>query len=105
MTEQSRRPLAWLAFALIATIYYGNFYAYDSIGPVASLLQEQRGFSNTQIGMLNAIYSLPNIVLILSGGILVDRFGAPRMLVWSTAVCLLGSVLTAFGPDFASMAA
>lgn len=105
MTEQSRRPLAWLAFALVATIYYGNFYVYDSIGPVASLLQEQRGFSDTQIGMLNAIYSLPNIVLILTGGILVDRFGAPRMLVWSTAVCLLGSVLTAFGPDFTTMAA
>jgi MFS family permease len=105
MTEQSRRPLAWLAFALVATIYYGNFYIYDSIGPVANLLQEQRGFSDTQIGMLNAIYSLPNIVLILTGGILVDRFGAPRMLIWSTAVCLLGSVLTAFGPDFSSMAA
>jgi MFS family permease len=105
MTDQSRRPLAWLAFALVATIYFGNFYIYDSIGPVANLLQEQRGFSDTQIGMLNAIYSLPNIVLILTGGILVDRFGAPRMLIWSTAVCLLGSVLTAFGPDFTSMAA
>src|SRR5512139_780636 len=105
MTEQSRRPLAWLAFALVATIYFGNFYVYDSIGPVASLLQEQRGFSNTQIGMLNAIYSLPNIVLILMGGMLVDRFGAPRMLVWSTAVCLVGSVLTAFSPDFTTMAA
>jgi MFS family permease len=105
MTDQPRRPLAWLAFALVATIYFGNFYVYDSIGPVASLLQEQRGFSNTQIGMLNAIYSLPNIVLILVGGMLVDRFGAPRMLVWSTAVCLVGSVLTAFGPDFTTMAA
>ena len=105
MTDQSRRPLAWLAFALVAAIYYGNFYVYDSIGPVASLLQEQRGFSDTQIGMLNAIYSLPNIVLILTGGMLVDRFGAPRMLIWSTAVCLLGTVLTAFGPDFNAMAA
>src|SRR5512139_532293 len=105
MTEQSRRPLAWLAFALVATIYFGNFYIYDSIGPVASLLQEQRGFSNTQIGMLNAIYSLPNIVLILMGGMLVDRYGAGRMLLWSTAVCLSGAVLTAFGPDFTTMAA
>jgi MFS family permease len=97
--------MAWLAFALVAMISFGNFYVYDSIGPIANLLQEQRGFSDTQIGMLNAIYSLPNIVLILTGGILVDRFGAPRVLVWSTAVCLLGSVLTAFGPDFTTMAA
>ena len=73
------RALAWLAFMLIAVVSYGNFYVYDSIGPVADLLQQQRGFTDTQIGMLNAIYSLPNIVLILIGGVLVDRFGAARM--------------------------
>jgi len=100
-----RRALGWLAFALLAAVYYGNFYVYDSIGPVADLLQQQRGFSDTQIGMLNAIYSLPNIVLILVGGVLVDRYGAARMLLWSTAVCLSGAVLTAFGPDFTTMAA
>ena len=100
-----RRALGWLAFALLAAVYYGNFYVYDSIGPVADLLQQQRGFSDTQIGMLNAIYSLPNVMLILIGGVLVDRYGAGRVLLWSTAVCLSGSVLTAFGPDFTTMAA
>lgn len=99
------RALAWAALALMSILFYGNFYVYDSIGPVADLLQQQRGFSDSQIGMLNAIYSLPNVVLILVGGILVDRYGAAWMLLWSTATCLLGSVLTAFGPDFASMAA
>ena len=29
---------------------------YDSIGPIADLLQRQRGFSDSQIGLLNAIY-------------------------------------------------
>ena len=100
-----RRALAWLAFALLAVVYYSNFYVYDSIGPVADLLQQQRRFSDTQIGMLNAIYSLPNIVLILVGGVLVDRYGAGRVLLWSTAVCLSGAVLTAFSPDFTTMAA
>ena len=38
--------------------------------PVADLLQSQRGFSDGQVGLLNAIYSLPNIVLILVGGVL-----------------------------------
>ncbi len=99
------RGTAWLVFALVAAAAYGNFYVYDSIGPVADLLQRQRGFSDTQIGMLNAIYSLPNVVLVLVGGLLVDRFGAARMAVGTAAVCLAGSVLTAFSPDFAGMAA
>jgi len=99
------RTVAWIAFAVVSVIYYGNFYVYDSIGPVADLLQQQRQFTDSQIGMLNAIYSLPNVVLILAGGILVDRFGAGRMLLWSTAVCLLGAVLTAYSPGFGTMAA
>ena len=57
--------LAWLVCALAAAAMYGNFYVYDSIGPVADLLQQQRGFSDSQIGLLNAIYSMPNVVLIM----------------------------------------
>ena len=82
--------VAWWVLALIAAANFGNFYVYDSIGPVAELLVRQRGFQDTQIGLLNAVYSLPNIVLLLFGGLLVDRFGAARMLVWTAAVCLGG---------------
>jgi len=101
----SGKAIAWLVCALVAAAQYGNFYVYDSIGPVADLLQQQRGFSDIQIGTLNAIYSLPNVVLILVGGILVDRFGAARMTVVTAAICLAGAVLTAFSSDFFGMAA
>jgi MFS family permease len=103
--EPELRRVPWLVFALVAVANFGNFYVYDCIGPVADLLQRQRGFSDTQIGMLNAIYSLPNVVLVLVGGVLVDRFGASRMAVWTGALCLGGALLTAFGPNFATMAA
>ena len=83
----------------------GERPAYDSIGPIADLLHRQRDFSDTQIGMLNAIYSLPNVVLVLVGGVLVDRFGAARAMLWTTAVCLAGAALTALSPGFAGMAA
>jgi len=99
------RSLAWLVFALVTAASYGNFYVYDSIGPIADLLHRQRDFSDTQIGMLNAIYSLPNVVLVLVGGVLVDRFGAARAMLWTTAVCLAGAALTALSPGFAGMAA
>ncbi len=105
MTDGDRgRAVAWLAFAFIAIANYGNYYVYDSIGPVADLLERLRGFSDSQIGLLNAIYSLPNIVMVLVGGILIDRFGAARMMVWTGAICLAGAVLTAFSPGFAGMA-
>ena len=99
------RSTAWAVFALLAIVMYGNFYLYDSIGPVADLLQRQRGFSSTQIGLLNAIYNLPNVVLILVGGILVDRYGAGRITLCTAALCLAGAALTSLSPSFAGMAA
>ena len=96
---------AWLVLALVAIANFGNFYVYDSIGPVADLLQRQRGFSDTEIGWLNAIYSLPNVVLLLVGGWMVDRFGAGRMMAATAALCFAGALLTALGAGFAGMAA
>ena len=97
--------VAWSALALISVVLFGNYYVYDSIGPIADLLQRQRGFSDTEIGMLNAIYSIPNIILVLIGGLLVDRLGAARVTLWTTAICLLGAALTAWSPTFVGMAA
>jgi MFS family permease len=98
------RSMPWIVLALTAGITVGNFYVYDSIGPVVDLLQRQRNFSDTQIGLLNAVYNLPNVLLILVGGILVDRFGAARMTLCTAAVCFVGAALTAFSPGFVGMA-
>ena len=97
--------LAWLAFLLLSLALFGNYYVYDSVGPVADLLQKQMGLSDAQIGTLNAVYSLPNIVLVLGGGMLVDRFGAGLAIFVLATVCLVGAVVTALAPDFFTMAA
>jgi MFS family permease len=92
-------------FVAISLASIGNYYVYDSIGPVADLLSSQLGLSDTQIGTLNAIYSLPNIFMVLVGGVLVDRFNARSVTVVTAAVCLVGAILTALGSQFPVMAA
>ena len=100
-----RDRTAWGVLALVALANFGNFYVYDSIAPVADLLQRQRGFSDTEIGWLNAIYSLPNVVLLLVGGWMVDRFGAGRMMAATATLCFAGALVTAYGNGFPGMAA
>ncbi len=92
-------------FVATAVALIGNYYVYDSIGPVAELLSRQLGLSDTQLGTLNAIYSLPNILMVLIGGVLVDRFSARTVTLVTSIICLLGAVLTALGSEFAVMVA
>jgi MFS family permease len=100
-------PAAWRWAVLIAVsvAMFGNYYAFDSIGPVADSLQRLLHFTDTQIGTLNAIYSFPNIVMVLIGGIVVDRFGAARTTLAFAVIQLIGAVLTALSPVFPVMAA
>ena len=95
----------WWILAFVSLIQFGNYFIYDIIGPVADQLENQLGFSDTQIGTLNAIYSFPNIFLVLIGGVVIDRFGASRVTLWTTSICLAGAVLTAVTGDFMTMAA
>jgi MFS family permease len=94
----------WAVLVAVSVAMFGNYYAYDSVGPVADLLQRDLGFSDTQIGTLNAIYSFPNIVMVLIGGIILDRFGARLATLAFASVCALGAVLTAISPLFPLMA-
>jgi MFS family permease len=83
-----------LVFTSVAM--FGNYYVYDSIAPLADILRTELGFSSTQVGALNAIYSAPNIVMVLIGGIIVDRLGTRTSTFLFTVICLAGAALTAF---------
>ena len=83
---------------------FGNYYVYDSIAPLADILREQLGFSSTQVGTLQAIYSAPNIVMVLIGGVIVDRWGTRNSTLAFAALCLVGAMLTAASGTFLLMA-
>jgi MFS family permease len=93
-----------LMYAAVGAVMLGNYYGYDSVAPVAEQLTRELHFTDTQIGTLNAIYSLPNIFLVVLGGILVDRTSARAVTLATTALCLLGAVITALGTHFNVMA-
>jgi MFS family permease len=95
--------LKWLVLALLSISIAGNYYVFDSVAPIAGLLHAQRGFSQSSIGLLNAVTGLPNIPLSLVGGLLIDRFGASRAAVATAAFCCVGAVLTAIGEPYGLM--
>jgi MFS family permease len=95
----------WSVLVAISVAMFGNYYVYDSIAPVADSLQKLLGYTDTQIGTLNAIYSLPNIVVVLIGGVIVDRFGTRLSTLIFAIICSVGALVTAMSPSFPVMAA
>ena len=93
----------WWILAFLSVMLFGNYYVYDAVAPLADTLETALGFTDTQIGALNAIYSLPNVFMVLIGGLLIDRYGPGRVALWTTAICLFGALLTAARGEFFTM--
>lgn len=96
-------PFRWLVLGLLSAAMLANYYVYDCVGPLADALRTTRGFTDAQLGTLNGIYSVPNVFMVLVGGVLVDRLGAGRATTMFAAVCVLGAVVTAMLTSFAGM--
>ncbi len=96
--------MRWLALILISLAMFGNYYIYDSISPLADVLKEQLNFSDSGIGLLNAIYSIPNILMVLIGGLIIDRIGTRKSVFIFTVIIMLGALVTALQGNLALMA-
>jgi MFS family permease len=96
-------PLRWLALGLAAIGIFSSYYESDAIGPIADLLGRERGFTQSQIGDLTAVISLPNIPLALINGLLIDRFGPAKVTLWAALIGFIGAVLTAVGSPYELM--
>jgi MFS family permease len=100
-----RSSLRWWVLLLAALAVSSSYYEDDIIGPIADLLHRQRGFSQSQLGVLNGVISVPNIVTALFSGIAIDRFGPARVAFWMAAIGVVGAALTAFGQPYEVMVA
>jgi MFS family permease len=90
----------WTALVLVSLAMFGNYYLYDSLGPVVDLMRSQLDLSYQQIGMLSTAYSVAALLVLLAGGWVIDRFGTRTALVVFASICLLAAALTAVGPGF-----
>ncbi|QOC21457.1 MFS transporter [Wenzhouxiangella sp. AB-CW3] len=114
MTQNTKRlePLPpppplyrWAVLVLISLAMFGNYYVYDSLGPVIDLMREQLEFSYSQVGQLVSIYNIAALIVLLAGGYVIDRFGSKIAITVFGLVCVLGAAMIAATPHFEMMLA
>lgn len=94
----------WIILVVISLAMFGNYYIYDSISPLADLLVKHLKFTDANIGLLQGIYSVPNIFMVLIGGVIIDKFGTRVSTFVFTTFCLIGAAITASFNDITMMA-
>jgi MFS family permease len=97
MSENRKNPspiIRWFVLLLISLAMFGNYFVFDIVSPLADLLKAQLSFSDENIGLLNAIYSFPNIIMVFIGGLIIDRIGARKALIIFTLLVATGAAIT-----------
>ncbi|KAF9423757.1 hypothetical protein BGZ94_008182 [Podila epigama] len=96
----------WAVLSLACLLLLGNYYCYDIPAALNVQLEEWMGTSyevhQYQLNMLYSAYSLPNIILPLLGGFLIDKLSASRMLILFSLCLCLGQAVFSTGVSFKS---
>src|SRR5664279_3504651 len=102
---QPSKSYRWLVLLFVSLAMFGNYYIYDSINPLERIFLQQLNYSASMFGWLNASYSVAAVATLLIGGILIDRFGIKKSLLFFSALILLGALLTSLRGNFYLMVA
>lgn len=94
--EKAMIRLRWLVLVLMGLVIFGAYYAYDAVSPIADFIMRDMNLSRAQYGLLFSFYYLPNFIMVLIGGILLDRIGIRRAGGIFVSLCTLGVLITAF---------
>ncbi len=103
--EQIKRTLRdsakarWTMLFLVSLLMAANYYFYDALSPLKSILQEKLNFSSQDYGIVTGFYAFPNTFLLMAilGGLILDKLGIRPTGLLFAVFMLIGAVLTAYG--------
>ena len=92
------RSYRWLVLLCISAAMFANYYVFDALNPVGPYLERELGFTQAQIGLLDSVYNVAALIVLLIGGVIIDRVGTKRALVAFGIVAAAGGLLIALSP-------
>jgi MFS family permease len=92
-------PLRWAMLLLVSFTMAANYYFYDAMSPLQTLLETHLKFSPSDYGFLMSTYSIPNVFLFMAviGGIFLDKVGIRISGLLFVILMVIGALITAYG--------
>ena len=95
----------WVVLLFLSIAMFGNYYIFDSISLVADQLKSQLNFTDLNIGQMYSYYSVAAIIVLIFGGILVDKWGTKKSSIIFASICTISGFLVAFSSSLYPMLA
>ncbi len=101
MTDKpDQHVLDWPRVIALALIHGYQHIILSSIAPILPLIQAEFSLSYSQLGLLTSMPRLSGGILQLPAGMLADRLGKVRVLLWGFAVLLSSIYFSGLAPTF-----
>jgi predicted MFS family arabinose efflux permease len=84
-----------LIVGLVCIICFGGYLNFDVPGALNVDIKQSLAVDDDEMGLLYAVYTLPNVVVVIFGGLLIDRIGLRITTLMFAALVVLGAALLA----------
>jgi MFS family permease len=103
-----KTSIRWLFLMLCCFFLLGGYFSYDNPGPLETQLEKELKLDAAQFSLFYTVYSMPNMVLPIFGGIFLDKVGLRIGIILFSCILCLGQgvfMIGGFQHDFNTMLA
>ncbi|HSA94911.1 MAG TPA: MFS transporter [Acidobacteriota bacterium] len=88
------RPIyRFVNLIFISSLSFGSYFAYDIIGAIAPSLIDELKAARATVGTMNTMYSIAAILVVLFGGMLIDKLGTRKASIIFSVLVLAGAAI------------
>jgi MFS family permease len=79
----------WVMLFLCCFLVVPNYFCYDNPASLETYIESEFGKTPTEYGLLYSVYAVPNCIMPLIGGILLDKIGHRiGLIIFTTFLCV-----------------
>lgn len=96
--------LAWRVTLVASLFFFYEFIQLNLFNSIPMELMQDFNLTPSQLGQLSSMYFYANAIMLFPAGNLLDRYSTKKLLLWSVALCTVGTFIFAEAPTFVEAA-